>query len=106
MKRGRSKPTAVDELYDAILCLETKEECYTAPGAEGTPNPAPRRRVTLNNANADQATAIEYLTEDGVVARPAEGCYDVLGRKVAESATELPAAGVYIINGKKTIIIR
>jgi TrpR-related protein YerC/YecD len=27
MKRGRSKPTAVDELYDAILCLETKEEC-------------------------------------------------------------------------------
>lgn len=27
MKRGRSKPTAVDELYEAILCLETKEEC-------------------------------------------------------------------------------
>ena len=27
MKRGRSKPTAVEELYDAILCLETKEEC-------------------------------------------------------------------------------
>lgn len=27
MKRGRSKPTAVEELYEAILCLETKEEC-------------------------------------------------------------------------------
>lgn len=27
MKRGRSKPTALDELYEAILCLETKEEC-------------------------------------------------------------------------------
>ena len=27
MKRGRSKPTAIDELYEAILCLETKEEC-------------------------------------------------------------------------------
>lgn len=27
MKRGKSKPTAVEELYEAILCLETKEEC-------------------------------------------------------------------------------
>lgn len=27
MKRGKSKPTALDELYEAILCLETKEEC-------------------------------------------------------------------------------
>ena len=27
MRRGRSKPTAIDELYEAILCLETKEEC-------------------------------------------------------------------------------
>jgi TrpR-related protein YerC/YecD len=27
MKRGRTKPTALDELYEAILCLETKEEC-------------------------------------------------------------------------------
>lgn len=27
MKRGRNKPEAVDELYEAILCLETKEEC-------------------------------------------------------------------------------
>ena len=27
MKRGRKKPEAVDELYEAILCLETKEEC-------------------------------------------------------------------------------
>ena len=27
MKRGKSKPSAVDDLYEAILCLETKEEC-------------------------------------------------------------------------------
>lgn len=27
MKRGKHKPTALDELYEAILCLETKEEC-------------------------------------------------------------------------------
>ena len=27
MKRGKFKPSALDELYDAILCLETKEEC-------------------------------------------------------------------------------
>ena len=27
MKRGRSKPNSLDELYEAILCLETKEEC-------------------------------------------------------------------------------
>ncbi len=27
MKRGRQKPSALDELYEAILCLETKEEC-------------------------------------------------------------------------------
>lgn len=27
MKRGRNKPTALDELYEAILCLETKDEC-------------------------------------------------------------------------------
>lgn len=27
MRRGRTKPTALDELYEAILCLETKEEC-------------------------------------------------------------------------------
>ncbi len=27
MKRGKNKPSALDELYEAILCLETKEEC-------------------------------------------------------------------------------
>ncbi|MBQ3258592.1 MAG: TrpR-like protein, YerC/YecD [Oscillospiraceae bacterium] len=27
MKRGKFKPSALDELYEAILCLETKEEC-------------------------------------------------------------------------------
>ena len=27
MKRGKSKPSALEELYEAILCLETKEEC-------------------------------------------------------------------------------
>lgn len=27
MKRGKAKPTALEELYEAILCLETKEEC-------------------------------------------------------------------------------
>lgn len=27
MKRGKNKPSAIDELYEAILCLETKEEC-------------------------------------------------------------------------------
>jgi len=27
MKNKKAKPTALDELYEAILCLETKEEC-------------------------------------------------------------------------------
>lgn len=27
MKRGKNKPTALDELYEVILCLETPEEC-------------------------------------------------------------------------------
>lgn len=27
MKRGKNKPTALDELYEAILCLQTPEEC-------------------------------------------------------------------------------
>ena len=27
MKRGKFNPSALDELYEAILCLETKEEC-------------------------------------------------------------------------------
>ena len=27
MKRGKNKPTVIEELYEAILCLETKEEC-------------------------------------------------------------------------------
>ncbi len=27
MKRGEIKPDVVEELYEAILCLETKEEC-------------------------------------------------------------------------------
>ncbi len=27
MKRRKMKPSALDELYDAVLCLKTKEEC-------------------------------------------------------------------------------
>lgn len=27
MKRGKINPDVLDELYEAILCLETKEEC-------------------------------------------------------------------------------
>ena len=87
---------------DEVPCFSTKEECYANAGAEGTPNPAPRRRVTLNNADANQATAIEYLTEDGVVAGHADGCYDVLGRKIAEPQQ----GGVYIINGKKVVVVK
>ncbi len=27
MKRGKINPDVLDELYDAVLCLETREEC-------------------------------------------------------------------------------
>ena len=88
---------------EEVTCRATKEECYELPGASGTPNSAPNRRhVALNNASANQATGLEYLTEDGVTGKAVEGCFDVLGRKVAEPQQN----GVYILNGKKVVIVK
>ena len=93
----------------AVPCYSTKEACYNAfenPG--GGAAPAPRKRVALNNTAANQATALDNVEErynqgpsdQGLSAK--EGCYDVLGRRVAEPQQN----GVYILNGKKLIIVK
>ncbi len=90
---------------DEVPCFATKEECYNAAGADGTQQQqgnVQRRRVVLTNSSVDQATGIDYLTEQGISGAAAQGCYDVLGRSI----TEPQQSGVYIQNCKKVIIVR
>ncbi len=68
-------------------------------GAAGAPAPvAGRRHLIIGNANAPQIpTAIEYVTEG----ETDNTAYDILGRPV--NSKNLPAHGVYIINGQKIV---
>ena len=62
------------------------------------PQKAGRRYIVLGKENTGTTTSMDEVQTD---ATPL-GTYDVLGRKVGETS----AAGLYIINGKKVLIVK
>lgn len=65
--------------------------------------PAPgRRRITLQNADTQVTTGLNGISEDSPVAPQQQGIYDVLGRKLEQTA----GTGFYIINGKKQVVVK
>lgn len=65
--------------------------------------PAPgRRRITLQNADTQVATGLNGISEDSPIAPQQQGIYDVLGRKLEQTA----GTGFYIIDGKKQVVVK
>ncbi len=62
------------------------------------PQKAGRRYIVLGKENTGTTTGIDDVQTDNAPL----GTYDVLGRKVGETS----AAGLYIINGKKVLIVK
>lgn len=64
-------------------------------------SPVPgRRRVGMGYAEENAATGVENI--NGGIAPMQEGTYDIMGRKL----TEPTAAGFYIVNGKKVLVVK
>ena len=61
-----------------------------------------RKRVSMDVLGEDEATGVDNITENGVVAPALQGTYDVLGRQLIEPAT----TGFYIVNGKKVLVVK
>ena len=61
-----------------------------------------RRRVSMNTASENTATAVNNITEGASMTAIQKGTYDVLGRKLAEPT----GTGFYIIDGKKVFVIK
>ena len=59
-----------------------------------------RRRVGMGYAEENAATGVENI--NGGIAPMIEGTYDIMGRKL----TEPTAAGFYIVNGKKVLVVK
>lgn len=59
-----------------------------------------RRRVGMGYAEENAATGVEHI--NGGIAPMQEGTYDIMGRKL----TEPTAAGFYIVNGKKVLVVK
>lgn len=59
-----------------------------------------RRRVGMGYAEENAATGVENI--NGGIAPMIEGTYDIMGRQV----TEPTAAGFYIVNGKKVLVVK
>lgn len=59
-----------------------------------------RRRVGMGYAEENAATGVENI--NGSIAPMQEGTYDIMGRKL----TEPTAAGFYIVNGKKVLVVK
>ena len=59
-----------------------------------------RRRVGMGYAEENAATGVENI--NGGIAPMQEGTYDIMGRKL----TEPTAAGFYIVNGKKVLVVK
>ena len=59
-----------------------------------------RRRVGMGYAEESAATGVENI--NGGIAPMQEGTYDIMGRQV----TEPTAAGFYIVNGKKVLVVK
>lgn len=65
--------------------------------------PAPgRRRITLQNADTQVASGLNGISEDSPIAPQQQGIYDVLGRKLEQTA----GTGFYIIDGKKQVVVK
>lgn len=66
-------------------------------------SPAPgRKRVSMDVLGENEATGVDNITENGVIAPAMQGTYDVLGRQLSEPT----ATGFYIVNGKKVFVVK
>ena len=79
----------------AYICMEDVPTDVVAP-APG------RRRITMQNADAQVTTGLNGISEDTPIAPQQQGIYDVLGRRLEQTA----GTGFYIVNGKKQVIVR
>ena len=61
-----------------------------------------RRRVAMGYESENQATGVDNITENGVVAPALQGTYDIMGRQLADPA----ATGFYIVDGKKVFVVK
>ena len=66
-------------------------------------SPAPgRKRVSMDVLGEDEATGVDNITENGVIAPALQGTYDIMGRKLSEPTS----TGFYIVNGKKVFVVK
>lgn len=79
---------------------------FIATEMEKLPTPpaqAPgRRRVAMGYEGENQATGVDNITENGVIAPALQGTYDIMGRKLSEPTS----TGFYIVNGKKVFVVK
>jgi hypothetical protein len=78
--------------------IASKMENLPAPPAQ-----APgRRRVAMGYEGENQATGVDNITENGVIAPALQGTYDIMGRQLTDPTT----TGFYIVNGKKVFVVK
>ena len=61
-----------------------------------------RRRVAMGYEGENQATGVDNITENGVIAPAMQGTYDIMGRQISEPTV----TGFYIVNGKKVFVVK
>ena len=61
-----------------------------------------RRRVAMGYESENQATGVDNITENGVIAPAMQGTYDIMGRQISEPTV----TGFYIVNGKKVFVVK
>jgi hypothetical protein len=83
---------AANRAYFVVSEISVVEQ-QSAPG---------RKRIALGCQEENQATGLDNITENGIVAPAMQGTYDILGRQLSEPA----ANGFYIINGKKMFVVK
>ena len=91
-KCGEKCSLAANRAYFVVSEI-TDNETKPLPG---------RQRIALGCQEENQATGLDNITENGVVAPAMQGTYDILGRQLSEPA----ANGFYIINGKKVLVVK
>ena len=91
-KCGGNCSLAANRAYFVVDEITTQEK-QEIPG---------RQRIALGCQDENQATGLDNITENGIVAPALQGTYDILGRQLSEPA----ANGFYIINGKKMFVAK
>ena len=91
-KCGGNCSLAANRAYFVVSEISDVEQ-QSAPG---------RKQIALGYQEENQATGVDNITENGVVAPAMQGTYDILGRQLSEPA----ANGFYIINGKKMFVVK